>query len=323
MRSLRSNRAPFRLHVSLAATVFLAACAGQPSDETGTAAGAVAATPGACSGGEKSQAERQKTVALACEQAVSDVSRCLADPRSCLDALSTQGGECHTALEELACESTDSREEQVQWANRLKEQIARASAGPSDISSVTGALSANCPSNLSNATTSGSCYCPPLSSFGSLWGTGVYTSDSHLCTAAVHSGVISASVGGEVSYTLLPGRSAYCKSTQNGVTSSSYGSYSSSFSVGGAELPMVAKESVSHAYTARNVSGNYIRSFTAGASCLVKPVSIVYVSDNDGDLLAIGGDGTRVVIDGAWLPNWDSYSPVSTTRTDCPSSCPN
>ncbi|WP_395852547.1 LCCL domain-containing protein [Cystobacter fuscus] len=199
---------------------------------------------------------------------------------------------------------------------------AAAGAVPSDIASVTNALS-TCPTNLQGVTTSGACYCPPQSSFGSLWGTGVYTSDSHLCTAAVHSGVISASAGGDISYTILPGRDAYCGSTQNGAASNSYGSYGASYSVGGAELPLIQRESLSHTYTARNVGSNTLRTFSAGTSCMAKPVSIVFVSDNDGDLVAIGADGQRVVLDSAWLPNWDSYSPVSTTRTDCPAVCPN
>jgi hypothetical protein len=315
MSFLHSNRAPFRLHVSLAATLFLAACGGQPSE---VKEGAAPAAPrSSCSGAQKSQGERQKAVVIACEQAVAEVSGCLEDARSCLESLATQEGACHTALSELACERSDSADSEP------KEQLAHDGVEPSDISRVTSALAGNCPSNLVGVTTSGSCYCPPLSTFGSLWGTGVYTSDSHLCSAAVHSGVISASTGGDVSYTLLAGRSAYCGSTQNGVVSRTYGSWSASYSVGGVEIvPVVTRESVSHRYTARRVGTESISTFTAGASCLIKPVTIAYVSDNDGDLLAIGGDGTRVVIDGAWLPNWDSYSPISTTRTDCAATCP-
>jgi len=178
----------------------------------------------------------------------------------------------------------------------------------------------NCPGNLYGVTTSGSCYCPPLTGFGNIWGTGVYTNDSHLCTAAVHSGVITASAGGEVSYTILPGRSPYCGSTQNGVTSNSYGSWGASYSVGGAERALVQMESVSHTYHARRVGSDTLLTFTQGSACLASPVSVIYVNDNDGDLLAVGNDGTRQVLDAAWLPTWDSYSPISTTRTACASS---
>ncbi|WP_395857063.1 LCCL domain-containing protein [Cystobacter fuscus] len=235
MQSLHSKRTPFRLSLSLASTVLLAACAGQPGDEMESAA---------------------------------------------------------------------------------------AGAVPSDIASVTSALS-NCPTHLSGVTTSGSCYCPPLSSFGSLWGTGVYTSDSHLCTAAVHSGVISASAGGNVSYTILPGRDAYCGSTHHGVSSSNYGSFGGSYSVGGTDLRPIERESVTHTYTAHTVGTSTTTQYGVGTSCMAKPVSIVYVSDNDGELLALGADGARVVLDDNWLPYFDSYTPLSTTRTDCPSVCPN
>ncbi|HEX8819291.1 MAG TPA: LCCL domain-containing protein, partial [Archangium sp.] len=256
------------------------------------------------------------------EQAVADVARCLNDPRPCMEALSTREAACHGALEELACENSDSPDAQELLASALKEQLARAGAGRSDSESVTSMLASNCPVNLSAVTTGGSCYCPPLSSFGSIWGTGVYTIDSHLCTAAVHSGIISAGTGGNVTYTILPGRHAYCSSAQNGVTSGSYGSWNASYSVGGLELNMVLRESVSHTYNARNIAYDKHSTFTSGASCLVKPVQIVYVDYNQGDLLAVGGDGTQQVIDGNWLPGWDSYYPLSTTLTDCPSTCP-
>jgi hypothetical protein len=200
--------------------------------------------------------------------------------------------------------------------------IVHATVDSGDDANTVKALTGNCPSSLVGVTQPGSCYCPPMTSFGSVWGTGVYTNDSHLCTAAVHSGIISASTGGTVSYTLLPGRSAYCGSTRNGVSSSSYGSWSTSYSVGGEELPMVAREWVSHTYSARHISSNTTFQYTRNSSCLASPVSVVYVSDNDGDLLAVGADGARQVIDGAWLPVWDSYSPISTTRTACASVCP-
>lgn len=263
MHSLRSNRAPFRFHVSLAATLFLAACGGSPSGD----------------------AELNEKPAYQ-DMGAPDVSMGPSD---------------------VSPEDKD--------------------MGPSDVSSTTSALLSNCPTNLRYVTVSGSCYCPPMTSFStSVWGTGVYTSDSHLCTAAVHSNVIEANTGGDVSYTMLPGRSIYCGSTREGVTAKSYiNSYSSSFSVGGTEIvPIKDREKVTHHYTARLVDTGEIRSYTRVTSCMVKPVSIQYVTANDGDLLAVGGDGAQVVIDGAWLPNFDSYTPTSTTRSDesCALACP-
>ncbi|MFY0526986.1 LCCL domain-containing protein [Archangium gephyra] len=61
-----------------------------------------------------------------------------------------------------------------------------------------------------------------------IWGTNIYTHDSALCQAAVHAGVITTS-GGVIHAVLAPGQSSYVSSTQNGITSSSYGPYGRSF----------------------------------------------------------------------------------------------
>ncbi|MBW3539018.1 MAG: protein kinase [Planctomycetes bacterium] len=66
---------------------------------------------------------------------------------------------------------------------------------------------------------------------GSLWGTGVYTDDSTLATAAVHAGVLRPGETGIVKVTILPGQLSYGASVRNGVTSSSWGEYSGSFRV--------------------------------------------------------------------------------------------
>lgn len=63
---------------------------------------------------------------------------------------------------------------------------------------------------------------------GSVWGSGPYTSDSDLCVAARHAGVIGAQ-GGPVAAFGVGGQDAYPGSTQNGVTTSTWGSFGSSF----------------------------------------------------------------------------------------------
>ena len=72
--------------------------------------------------------------------------------------------------------------------------------------------------------------CPAGCEAGTIYGTGVYTADSSICRAGVHSGVIPES-GGVVTITLEPGRPAYRGSDQNGIKSRDYGKYSSSFAV--------------------------------------------------------------------------------------------
>jgi hypothetical protein len=61
-----------------------------------------------------------------------------------------------------------------------------------------------------------------------VWGDGPYSSDSLVCVAAVHAGIITADDGGEVLVTLLPGQDAYASSTANGITTTEYGAWGSS-----------------------------------------------------------------------------------------------
>lgn len=66
---------------------------------------------------------------------------------------------------------------------------------------------------------------------GSIWGTDVYTTGSHLAMAAVHSGVLKAGQQGVVKVTILPGQAEYTASTRNGITSIPYGPWGVSFKV--------------------------------------------------------------------------------------------
>ena len=71
--------------------------------------------------------------------------------------------------------------------------------------------------------------CPAGGTAGSLWGTGTYTDDSSICTAAVHAGLISLASGGTVTIEIRAGQQSYQGSNQNGVTSASYAAWSGSF----------------------------------------------------------------------------------------------
>jgi hypothetical protein len=66
---------------------------------------------------------------------------------------------------------------------------------------------------------------------GTVWGTGVYTSDSPLATAAVHAGLLKAGQTGVVKVTIVPPLAAYMGSTQNGVTTSDYGPWPGAYRV--------------------------------------------------------------------------------------------
>jgi hypothetical protein len=71
--------------------------------------------------------------------------------------------------------------------------------------------------------------CSPGGTAHSIWGSDIYTTDSSICTAAVHSGLITFQQGGAVTIELRPGRTIYGSSERNGVTTSDYGSYQHSF----------------------------------------------------------------------------------------------
>lgn len=64
---------------------------------------------------------------------------------------------------------------------------------------------------------------------GSVWGSGPYTDDSSVCTAAVHAGLITLAEGGTVNVEVAAGESSYKGSAAHGVTSSDYGAFDGSF----------------------------------------------------------------------------------------------
>lgn len=64
---------------------------------------------------------------------------------------------------------------------------------------------------------------------GSVWGNEVYTDDSDLGTAAVHAGVLEVGQTAKVKVTIVPGRSRYRGTEQNGVRSRGYSAWRGSF----------------------------------------------------------------------------------------------
>src|SRR2546423_9266618 len=71
--------------------------------------------------------------------------------------------------------------------------------------------------------------CSANGTLHNVWGSDIYTADSSICSAAVHSGLITLQRGGTVTIELRPGRSIYGASERNGVTSQTYGSWPHNF----------------------------------------------------------------------------------------------
>lgn len=65
----------------------------------------------------------------------------------------------------------------------------------------------------------------------SVWGTGTYSSDSSVGTAAVHAGAITLDKGGVVEIEVVAGQDSYEGSSANGVDSADWGSWELSFKV--------------------------------------------------------------------------------------------
>lgn len=59
-------------------------------------------------------------------------------------------------------------------------------------------------------------------SSGTIYGTGIYTDDSVLAVAAVHSGFVALKATRTITVITLPGQNAYTGSTQNGISSYSW-----------------------------------------------------------------------------------------------------
>jgi LCCL domain len=71
--------------------------------------------------------------------------------------------------------------------------------------------------------------CPAGGRLGRIWGTDIYTDDSSICTAAVHTGRINAQSGGRVTLEMRAGQAQYAGLARYGVTSAGYGAWHGSF----------------------------------------------------------------------------------------------
>lgn len=112
---------------------------------------------------------------------------------------------------------------------------ALATAGFIAMAGVASAQSAPCPSNAMGITSPTTCSCASGGGTGAVWGTNFYTADSNVCIAAAHAGVIGAG-GGQILVTPGGRHENYPGSTQNGISTSTWGAYDRSFTVSLASL---------------------------------------------------------------------------------------
>ena len=105
--------------------------------------------------------------------------------------------------------------------------------------------------------------CSPGGTAHSVWGSDIYTADSSICTAGVHSGLITYQQGGTVTIELRPGRTIYGSSERNGVTTSSYGTYQNSFVFKTPNTEVVVREAEDQTPVLWNTSASMV-SFETG-----------------------------------------------------------
>jgi hypothetical protein len=72
------------------------------------------------------------------------------------------------------------------------------------------------------------CTCTPDAAVGSVWGSGPYTTDSSLCDAAIHAGVLGFD-GGTVTALATGPQDSFLGTESNGVVSADWGPYPDSF----------------------------------------------------------------------------------------------
>lgn len=90
-----------------------------------------------------------------------------------------------------------------------------------------------------------SCACAPGVGLGPVWGTGVFTTDSSICAAAILAGAITRDDGGQVAVRGTVGCRKYVGSSAGGVTSGDWGPFEASFyfpAKGGGSCPQVAAD---------------------------------------------------------------------------------
>lgn len=90
----------------------------------------------------------------------------------------------------------------------------------------------SCPATIGSETQV-LCACPADAPARSVWGSGPYTGDSNLCTAAIHAGIIGQG-GGLIAATAVDGQDVYTGSDANGVMTRDWGRYGTSVAISAA-----------------------------------------------------------------------------------------
>jgi hypothetical protein len=101
--------------------------------------------------------------------------------------------------------------------------------------------------------------CPANGQIGPVYGSGVYSDESSVCSAAVHAGVLDAQEGGSVTIRTRPAQTAYASSERNGVITEEAGSGQGSFIFLSSLAP--TNEPIDWSYNVMDLRGRFDQSF--------------------------------------------------------------
>ncbi|MBL4807657.1 MAG: hypothetical protein JKY31_10260 [Rhodobacteraceae bacterium] len=167
------------------------------------------------------------------------------------------------------------------------------------------------------------CQCPTGFLTGSAWGSGPYTADSNICTAAVHSGVISMD-GGTVVAFIAPGQTSYSGSPANGISTSNWGAYGDSIIVEAAQsevslpacvrLPSGVDDYTCSCSASTGSNGGVWGSgpYTTDSNICAAARHAGYIGDEAGDVKVLRIPGLNSYMASEWngvsSSNWGTFS---------------
>jgi LCCL domain-containing protein len=166
------------------------------------------------------------------------------------------------------------------------------------------AAQSTCPDNALSLQGATTCSCALGGTSTAVWGSGPYTADSNICTAARHAGAIGPN-GGMIQVVMAPGQSSYPGSAANGVNTSTWAEYSSSYYVYLAQASSI--EACGRMPTGQDV---YVCSCAAGAPAGTAWGSGPYTDDSNicaaathAGIISSSGGNVRVLA----VPGLQSY----------------
>ena len=140
--------------------------------------------------------------------------------------------ECQQQREHEATETPEAVEDTVQEVDAIEE--AADVTPPIEVGAPAAVINLTCDQNaqslLGDPGDSFHAICPPGCTQSTIWGTDVYTDDSAICTAAIHSGVLDTG-GGQVIVTIERGHNAYPSLWRNNIQSQNWRIWHRSFFV--------------------------------------------------------------------------------------------